>query len=252
MFSAWNDQQTSHFYCKRQDFHPFSWQILVLPALALPIRNLCLPMEPSVPTTSPALLPSTRWLCWADCLWPQSLVKNSFFIFGLSSSANILYKLTSTLYAGFLFFLTFFYKVDKFKAFSLFFVVLKFHSYVCKDVGETSYTDFILKCSLHSIFHISFHTNFTSNYLPSKFNQLPCFFIIAALANLASSSKVHTSLYTSFHLPWTDTAPYFSVNVASSPFSRLPRPLSTFSMCLNRVSAERWFSLLTIFVLFIF
>lgn len=118
MFSAWNDQQTSHFYCKRQDFHPFSWQILVLPALALPIRNLCLPMEPSAPTTSPALLPPTRWLCWADCLWPQSLVKNSFFIFGLSSSANIFYKLTSTLYAGFL---TFFYKVDKFKAFSLFF-----------------------------------------------------------------------------------------------------------------------------------
>ena len=86
-------------------------------------------------------------------------VKNSFFIFGLSSSANIFYKLTSTLYAGFLSFLTFFYKVDKFKAFSLFFVVLKFHSYVCKDVGETSYTDFILKCSLHSIFHISFHPN---------------------------------------------------------------------------------------------
>lgn len=106
---------------QKPDFHPFSWQILVLPALALPIRNLCLPMEPSVPTTSPALLPPTRWLCWPDCLWPQSLVKNSFFIFGLSSSANICYKLTSTLYTGFLSFLTFFYKVDKFKAFSLFF-----------------------------------------------------------------------------------------------------------------------------------
>lgn len=241
MFSAWNDQQTSHFYCKSQDFYPFSWQILVLPALVLSISVSVFPWNRQ--------FQQHRLLCCHrpdDFAGPIVCDRNLWWkIHSLSlvcphlpisvTSWPLLYTL------AFCPFSPSFTKWTNLRPFHFFFVVLKFHSYVCKDVGETSYTDFILKCSLHLIFHISFHPN-SIQLLPSKFNQLPCFFIIAALTNLASFSMVRTSLYTSFHLPWTDTAPYFSINVASSPFFWLPHPLSTILMCLNRVSAERWFS----------
>lgn len=159
MFSAWNDQQTSHFYCKSQDFYPFSWQILVLPALVLSISVSVFPWNRQFqqhrllcchrPDDFAGPIVCDRNLWWK--IHSLSLVCPHLPI--SATSWPLLYTL------AFCPFSPSFTKWTNLRPFHFFFVVLKFHSYVCKDVGETSYTDFILKCSLQSIFHISFHPN---------------------------------------------------------------------------------------------